>query len=861
MSEELLQRDLINNPDKIGKWDFRNIGSTTLNALKNAGIIPKKDYKSFERRKPDGIITSKKEVIAIVENKDVSKFKTPKQKEDAFKQGLDVAQILNAKILILTDTIDTIWINALNGAEILDEKGNPLKTDFSAKNSDLPKLIEQIIDSIDKSNSQIKEPRLKDPTRLAKSVWQDLWMAAGATPENCLYSFVELFIFKYLSDLEILKGHLSYDFIMEMFEKETDNVVLKYYADNVRKHIKTQLFPITSADNTTIINGTIFVSKDDEAVDGFGSVFHKILTKFGDEKEGGGEFRNINKDFKSKLFETFLKESISKKNWGQYFTPLKVVRAIVRMAESDIKENITICDPACGVGKFLLEPLLINNNIEHFYKVEDGELIRKITLVGIDKGFDKEEQKTIILAKANMLIYMSEMIRKHSDITPEFSKLFNDTFELKTKNILGTLRDVNYEGKIDLILTNPPYVTTGSSNLKEEIIKSGLQSHYKINAMGVEGLFMEWIVRALKPGGKAFVVVPENLLFRDTDNNLREFILAQCYINGIVSLPKKTFFSTVQQTSILCITKKNSLQEKQNFPVFTYLVNEIGESRDANRFLMEQDDLTEAAEQFNGFQGSREYFIKNNKDKRCKIIPVDEFQHQSKWSILRFWNKHEKVELGIEEEVNFVDPEDYKLFIDETLNNIQRLRNEMDDIPKMPSDIRYTTKPLQEVFDFKSGNSKLTQSYINQNHGNFVVYSANTKNDGIFGYINSHDFDTECIQITTNGVYAGTVFYRDKHKFSINGDARLLIKKYENLDYLYLLKTLRDTFSEHNFNWENKPTASKTKDIAIKIPVDEQGKFSIKLQKELALIFTKTEYIQKSIAEEMEKLNKLNIIL
>ncbi|MDR2125795.1 MAG: SAM-dependent methyltransferase, partial [Prevotellaceae bacterium] len=498
MSEELLQRDLINNPEKIGKWDFRNIGSTTLNALKNAGIIPKKDYKNFERRKPDGIITSKKEVIAIVENKDVSKFKTEKQKQDALRQGLDIAQILNAKILILK-AVDTVWINAFNGEEILDEKGRYIRTDFNPKNQDLEKLIEQIIDSIDKNNSQIQEPRLKDPTRLAKSVWQDLWMAAGATPENCLYSFVELFIFKYLSDLGILKGHLHYDFIMKMFGKQNEQEVLEYYADNVRKHIKDKLFPIAVEDHTTIINGTIFVSKDEKAVEGYGTVFYKILKKFGDEKEGGGELRNIDKDFKSKLFETFLKESISKKNWGQYFTPLKVVRAMVKMAESEIKEGITICDPACGVGKFLLEPLLINNNIEHFYEIKNNKLISKITLVGKDKGFDKEEQKTIILAKANMLIYMSDMIRKYPDLTPEFSNLFNETFELKTKNILGTLRDVSYEGKIDLILTNPPYVTTGSSNLKEEIVKSGIQAHYKINAMGVEGLFMEWIIRALKP--------------------------------------------------------------------------------------------------------------------------------------------------------------------------------------------------------------------------------------------------------------------------------------------------------------------------------------------------------------------------
>ena len=302
MSEELHQRDLINNPDKIGKWNFYNIGATSLNALKNAGIIPKKDYKTFERRKPDGIITTKKEVVGIVENKSISKFKTKKQKEDAFKQGLDVAQVLNAKFLILTDTIDTIWVNALNGEEITDEKGSPLNILFDYKNQDLEKVIESILDSIDKTNSQIKEPRLKDPTKLAKSIWQDLWMAAGATPENCLYSFVELFIFKYLSDLGVLKNHRSYDFLMNMFEKDNEQEVLEYYANQIRTYIKKELFPVTTEDNTTIINGTIFVSKDEKAVEGYGTVFKKILEKFGNEKDGGGELKNINKDFKSKLF-------------------------------------------------------------------------------------------------------------------------------------------------------------------------------------------------------------------------------------------------------------------------------------------------------------------------------------------------------------------------------------------------------------------------------------------------------------------------------------------------------------------------------------------------------------------------------
>lgn len=57
MSEELNQRNLIDNPEKIGDYDFRNIGSTTLAQLKTAQIIPAKDYKKLEKRKPDAIIS------------------------------------------------------------------------------------------------------------------------------------------------------------------------------------------------------------------------------------------------------------------------------------------------------------------------------------------------------------------------------------------------------------------------------------------------------------------------------------------------------------------------------------------------------------------------------------------------------------------------------------------------------------------------------------------------------------------------------------------------------------------------------------------------------------------------------------
>ena len=100
------------------------------------------------------------------------------------------------------------------------------------------------------------------------------------------------------------------------------------------------------------------------------------------------------------------------------------------------------------VWEISLEPIITKLN--QFYSVENGELNSKITIHGFDKGFDKDEQKTIILAKANMLIYFSDIIKENPNYTKEFSKLFNESFILKTNSILGTLSEP-IENEYDLI--------------------------------------------------------------------------------------------------------------------------------------------------------------------------------------------------------------------------------------------------------------------------------------------------------------------------------------------------------------------------------------------------------------------------
>jgi len=859
MSEELIQKDLINNPDKIGKWDFYNIGATTIKQLKENGIIRNVDYGKEEKKKVDALIVQKKNVIAVIEYKKPSEFNTKAKKQKAIKQELTVAQKLKANILIATDSKETIWINVLTGNEINDEDGKILKYNFDFNDEKLPEIIEKIINSINEKNDQIKPKKLVNPTDLAKQIWQDIWSVSGATPENCLYTFVELFIFKYLSDLGVLKTVHSFDFLIGMYDKNTPEEILEYYALNIRKKIK-ELFPRNDIDNTTIINGTIFVSKAQKAVAGYSTVFKKVLLKFKDY----GKLEHIDYDFKSQLFESFLKESISKKNWGQFFTPLKVVRAIVEMTKDDIKDGASICDPACGVGKFLLEP--IKTKLDQFYKIDKESIQPKITIHGFDKGFDKDEQKTIILAKANMLIYFSDLIKDNPGLTKNFAKLFNESFTLKTNSILGTLAEPVKE-EYDLILTNPPYVTSGSSNLKEEIKKDGeLESYYKVNAMGVEGLFMEWIVRALKPGGKAFVVVPDGIFNRQNDVKLRKFFLDECFIDAIISLPLNTFFTTNKKTYILSLTKKINKKVEQTSPVFTYLVSEIGETRDVYRFDIEQNDLQEAVTLFSFFKGNKSNFEKINTDKRCKIQPIQKFikNINNSWIIDNWWEQEEKIQLGIEDKQEILDVFEFSILIDDVSNTLKELSEELkefkDEKKKTLNKKKYR---VIDLFDIKKGKGKYTKKYGNQNKGKYSVYSAS--NASPLTHINTYDFDGKYLTWATNG-FAGYIKITNG-KFSINADRGLLKPKNKrvNIDYVKILlepqlrKLAKGRKGEKGKDEFTKVYPSMIENIEIFLPTDKNGNIDIEKQKEVIDRYNVIQEIKKQVREYREEIQEINV--
>ncbi len=604
--------------------------------------------------------------------------------------------MLDAEIGIATDGSSFAWFNPKQKGTkegytlIKDESNNDFIKEFiidqTQDETDLTKInpktklvlknIELIRKSISKTNSKIVKEDVKDPSKLATQIWQDVWSVSGATPEKCLYTFVELFIFKYLSDLGILDeddngNKINFKDIYALSPEKA----FKNYSNNAREHLKV-MFPADKEDKTTIINGTVLNPQVPE----HSNVFYKILKKFYEF----GELKNIDPNFKSKIFEDFMKESISKKNWGQFFTPRNIIDAIIEISDIDkLDDGSEICDPACGVGGFILEPMKVKQNgVNFYYKVEGDKIKTRHKFHGFDKGFERKEQLTIILAKANMLIFLSELLKRNEMMADKFSELFNSTFKLLSNTILGTLAKTEHD-KYDLILTNPPYVTSGSSNYKERIKNEArLSEFYKVNAMGVEGLFLEWIIRSLKPSKKAFVIIPDGILNRLNDHKIRNLIRDECILDGIISLPVNAFYTTPKKTYILAITKKSGKseierkEEKQSEPVFTYLISEIGETLDVRRFSTpDKNDLIEMVSLFNQFKGSKNSF--KSQSKRCKIQSIEMFDPHEHWSVDRWWIKEEKIELNIAEEETILSLDEFKEKFEDIAKTIFELNSDL----------------------------------------------------------------------------------------------------------------------------------------------------------------------------------------
>lgn len=701
MSEQTIQNGLYAIPVVFEKFTCRSLGATTIKDLvssKEISGITLKECDKIKAKKPDVIIlNSSKEIVIFIEMKEPAKFASADLIQKAIWQELDVARKVKAKIYIVSDGNTFIWINPRTAELITDEAGTPIGKKVNPKDltaeqcRELAEFIDDVCLCISDTNNRLLPKEFLDPTPLAQKTARILQNMSLSSAKNSLYTFVEFFTFKFLSDIGVLKGIYSFDGIYSIYCSQGSKDAFNQYLTTVREKL-LELFPENAKDHTTIINGRLFHTKIDEMgnpiiIDSAADCFGKLLECFREYEREHGKFVYIHKDFKSKLFETFMKNSSDKDGMGQFFTPLKVVQEMVRMVT--IKEGMSICDPACGVGKFLLEAASRVPNSVYF---ENGKLKFSVNMVGFEKRMeDNNDDLTTILAKDNILIYYSDLFKNNCDSQEQIQQLAN---QLLNKTIfsyhttLGTLGDLQPE-KYDLILANPPYYQSATiSAASKAVTLPGTEANaYAANGRGIEGLFTEWIIKSLKPGGTANVILPDGIFTNLGNTGLKQMIINTCLIESIISLPVGTFFNTPKKTFILTLRKKRAGEEKirQKAPVFAYLCSSIGESMDTYRFDLPENDLHAAVDLYNIYKANKENPIAIQAvqaDDRAKLIPMEVFDPALSWNIDDVWSAEEKIALGIKKEDNTMSLDEFGDFVSALISDIEDFKEAVECLKK-----------------------------------------------------------------------------------------------------------------------------------------------------------------------------------
>nr|YP_010338071.1 hypothetical protein MW556_pgp151 [Erythrolobus coxiae]UNJ17656.1 hypothetical protein [Erythrolobus coxiae] len=179
----------------------------------------------------------------------------------------------------------------------------------------------------------------------------------------------------------------------------------------------------------------------------------------------------------------------------------------------------------------------------------------------------------------------------------------------------------------------------------------------------------------------------------------------------------------------------------------------------------------------------------------------------------------------------------------EQVNNIEKIINQIEELnlslqnhilkikKKDNKSENLTICKISDLFELKRGRIIAASDLIE--NGKYPVYSSQTKNNGVFGYLNTYDFDGEYITWTTDGQYAGTFFHRNG-LFSCTNICGILIKNDDikvNLKYLtYYMNSIAQKYV--NLTSVNpKLSMDSVKNIQLELPcIEEQNIVTDKIQ-------------------------------
>lgn len=251
-----------------------------------------------------------------------------------------------------------------------------------------------------------------------------------------------------------------------------------------------------------------------------GTLLRQVINKINEIDFNSSEDRHLFND----IYEQLLQSLQSAGNAGEYYTPRAVTQFIVDMINPKLEEKVL--DPACGTGGFLA------CSIEHLKKqiqrTEDGETLNN-NIFGIEKKPLPHQ-----LCTTNMIL--------HGIDTP---------INIRRDNTLSKpINNISPADRVDCIVTNPPF-----GGIEEEGIENNFPASFRTRETA--DLFLVYIMKMLKPNGRAGVVLPDGSLFGEgVKTRIKEELLQECNLHTIIRLPNGVFNPyTGIKTNLLFFTK------------------------------------------------------------------------------------------------------------------------------------------------------------------------------------------------------------------------------------------------------------------------------------------------------------------
>ena len=233
----------------------------------------------------------------------------------------------------------------------------------------------------------------------------------------------------------------------------------------------------------------------------------KVINMIDEEDWSGMEV-----DVKGAAFEGLLEKSAAegKKGAGQYFTPRVLISSIVKVMQPDPRKakEYKICDPACGTSGFLMLAY------EWLMEVSKGALDRKIVRRIKKKTYYGQE----LVPRPRRLALMNLFLHG-----------------LEPQIYLGdSIYEPDRGERFECILTNPPFGTKGAN-------QAPVRDDFTVSTSNKQLNFIQHVVTILKPGGRAAMVLPDNVLFSDEAGDVFKYLMEDCNLHTILRLPNGTF--------------------------------------------------------------------------------------------------------------------------------------------------------------------------------------------------------------------------------------------------------------------------------------------------------------------------------